>query len=439
MLGIFRYRFFYFLLLFSFGTNSFAGWTSSGGENLRDKINPWFLPNTSQVNYCILHDAQNFGQNLNDVKARVRKVLQIWKHQLQNLEFKTLYGPFDGKPELTLGTQEFIETSCEQADLNFQFGILTDEQFAKVSNPTQFMGLTVRTDYDQMNLRAKGFIYFSPERGPLKFNKENLIENPWSRDHGSFLLLALLHETGHLFGLQHGNEVPFMHESYLENLFVKNNYEFESDANWASEIERSDLFKKANFFKVEAKENVEVYRSCSSSAVSSPAKPIKIPEHNNVLGTFSSPIRSAEIFNKYMGFKSLDSGTQSSCTRLYFKKDSEAVFETTQNRNRKKSVLVGKAKKLLRLDSWHDRYAIVKIWLPKKQKVLSFYPGTEKNYLEKQLDLGIMQTTSLFKGTYQILESKLERPFFIEAKTFGRLRFGGTMDNIYYMDLYEGF
>lgn len=69
-----------------------AGWTSSGGETLKDKINPWFFQNTTQVNYCILVDQQNFGQSIENIRYRIRKSLQIWKHQLQNLQMRSIGG-----------------------------------------------------------------------------------------------------------------------------------------------------------------------------------------------------------------------------------------------------------------------------------------------------------------------------------------------------------
>jgi hypothetical protein len=408
-----------------------TGWTSSGGESLKDKINPWFLHNTPRVQYCILHDARNFGQPYEQVRKRVRYILNVWKLQIGNLEIRPISGPDNGTPNIRIGTQEFIESSCDQADLKFQFGVLTGEQFSKLGDPTKYIGVTVRTHYDRENLRAKGFIYFSPEQGPLKLNKEGLIENPWSRSGGAYLLLALLHETGHIFGFQHDKSLPIMEESYLENVLAKGNFEHDNDDNWVADIEKNHLLKKINFFRVDAKNDVPIYRGCASSAqsgsqpISKEPIPLAIPS-----------LDYGSVFEKYAGITTKPDGGMSYCYRMTTK-NSKLVFEVTQKNEGQNEVVIGRAENLLRHDSMDDRVAIVKIWLSKKQNLIDL--SSVKFYLEKQLDLGYMQSASLFKGTYKIMRNNVEHPFFISAKCFGHMRFGGTLDNVYYMDLLEGF
>lgn len=52
-----------FILLAVVGVLSldvYAGMDSGGGKIVKDSNNPWFVNNTSQVNYCIERDSSTF-------------------------------------------------------------------------------------------------------------------------------------------------------------------------------------------------------------------------------------------------------------------------------------------------------------------------------------------------------------------------------------------
>lgn len=205
-------KMFFRTLLLCIPISSFAGgWTSGGGELLGNSQNPWWLKNTPEVKYCILVDEQNFGSTLPILKGKISEALSYWKKQLA----KGYYGRDIKFGDIILGQQNFIEMkNCDEADLRFQFGLLDDEQLNFIQNPKKYVGLTIRTEYDQKTLKGKGFIYISPQGGPLK--PEKLPKDVWSINEGSLLLPTLIHELGHVFGLQHSDLIYFMRDDFLE-------------------------------------------------------------------------------------------------------------------------------------------------------------------------------------------------------------------------------
>ncbi len=212
-----------------------GGWSSGGGGLLKDKVNPWFLNNTHQVSYCILIDQKNFGVNLDVVKLQLSRAIEFWKEQFSHAILPKLstFG------QLQIASQTFTETSCHNdTDIVFQFGVLTQEQKKFLKDPTEYAAISVRTDYDKVNLRGKGFVYISPNSGALAYNSEGVIKSAWSVHDGQLLYLTLLHELGHVFGLQHmGSYGDLMSEGFVESIL-------------ASENLKMPIVEKFNFFSL---------------------------------------------------------------------------------------------------------------------------------------------------------------------------------------------
>lgn len=185
-------------------TTSFAGWASSGGDYFSTAKNPWYLSNTSKVSYCIAADEENFGETTGNVRVQIKKAFQYWKEQFEQAE--------KDSDAVELATQKFVETECDEyTDITFQLGILSPKQKRFLQHPEFSVARTVRTSYDEVNLRGKGFVYVSPETGPLALkalDRENTpILNRWSHAEGKLLEIVLIHEIGHIFGLQHAEGV----------------------------------------------------------------------------------------------------------------------------------------------------------------------------------------------------------------------------------------
>ncbi len=226
------------------GTNALAGWTSGGGDLLRDSQNPWFIQNTQVVKYCVAVDEKNFGVKRSRISDFVLNALKYWQKELGSLPSTQVSGQY----EFRLGTQIFNEVDCaDEVDVRFQFGVLSKQQRKKLGPTNEIVGVAVRTEYDQVNLKGKGFIYISPESGPLKLKLDNVHQTIWHLAHGAILYPTLLHEIGHMFGVRHtsGNGSGLMDERYLEAIVQDRRADLWAEV-W-SEIYR--LHMEPGFFK----------------------------------------------------------------------------------------------------------------------------------------------------------------------------------------------
>ncbi len=182
-----------------------ADWSSGGGLLSRDRMNPWWLANTKRVEFCIQIDAANFGMSQDLAKKRFFEAVNYWKESLANRDFLVSDKKMLQADQLGIGSQEFLFVdSCNQAKLRIQLGYLNEKQEKAIGNPRDFVGVTIREEYDKETMTGKGFVYISPESGPLKMDGENILPRPWSLKDGALLRLVLIHELGHLFGVQHG-------------------------------------------------------------------------------------------------------------------------------------------------------------------------------------------------------------------------------------------
>lgn len=197
---------------------SFAdgGMTGGGGGLVRDRNNPWFLQNTSDVKYCVEVSTDQFSAKVDLIQKSIEASIRYW-----NEEYASAVIPvFDTRIEpVRIATQEFKKVGCgESPDLVFQFGVMHPGQEKDIPHSEEFAGAAIRTAYDPVNMKGAGYIYISPDRGPWRFKgAPRGIQDFWSYGEGGLLFNVLVHEMGHVFGLQHTQQ-SVMSERYVEHI-----------------------------------------------------------------------------------------------------------------------------------------------------------------------------------------------------------------------------
>ncbi len=179
--------------------------SSGGGFIYETEANPWFMENTKEVPYCVEVDPTAFKLNQERVEQIVVKALDNWKNVFRDLDHNRFQpGASDLVGRVRLATQTFIRETCGPSTaLRFQFGRLSPPQRLYIPDTTFVIAQTVRTSYDEVNMRGSGFIYISADKGPLKPSSPLIDENRWIFNNGIILYRVLAHELGHMFGLQH--------------------------------------------------------------------------------------------------------------------------------------------------------------------------------------------------------------------------------------------
>lgn len=387
-----------------FTSMAHAGWTSGGGELIRDARNPWFLKNTQAVDYCIEVDEANFGLPRRQIETVVSKALNNWRLDFSET-VPAQVGPHGA--ELRIATQIFREVACNEAvPLRFQFGVLSGEQISQLGNPTKFLGIAVRTDYDPVQMRGRGFIYISPSRGPLRFESKDVVAEPWGIEDGALLYGVLLHEVGHIFGLTHTTEFGLMHERFPETL-----------VNARSAPSTAEVFKgfpRFHVFKYPDDPGPWVSRG-SCGAVSSPSSSESSRTAANNKVYWSEPLKS---------FYGIPDDVQ--CIYFSLKNNTFVVDAKRVDGSR---FQLGSAS-LNRKDPWGGQESALSIYFPDQQRV---YPGVAGLQSGPRL-----QARTIFKGLYKTANGKISREVGIIAQPFGMYRVSGSLNGNLIVDVDEG-
>lgn len=201
-----------------------GGAVSSGGGSFGDDHNPWFLRNVASATYCLNVDSATFSAGIDDIRADVQQAIAYWQQQF------TAVQTFDSVGVVKIATQSFSEVDCTDnpdVEIVLGYGGLTPDQLTDFTDPgdptvgpTSYIGCTMRTSYDAVNMRGKGYIYISSDMGAhIYYNDGNLIAPAWTKP--NLLLYALIHEWGHVFGFPHTGS-SIMSEVFLEQILDQN-------------------------------------------------------------------------------------------------------------------------------------------------------------------------------------------------------------------------
>ena len=183
-----------------------TGGMDSGGAEIRDdRANPWFLQNTPEVKYCVVINEAGISLPEDEVKNAVTLAIKYWKDEFALVNSGLNHG-------LRIATQRFeYENTCdEKTDIVFQFGKVFESQKKYIPAPKKTIGMAIRTSYDKVKLRGRGFVFIGADIGPDAIEMEGMHSRPWSvpvhNDHftrGGILHKMLVHELGHVFGIGH--------------------------------------------------------------------------------------------------------------------------------------------------------------------------------------------------------------------------------------------
>lgn len=179
-----------------------GGWISSGGESLIYARNPWFVKNTTQVNYCLKMDEPSFSISRAEVLNLISDSFLYWKNEFQKSGVRTQSSP----GYAVIASQDFrlIEKCDDETPLIFKLGkkTLSNKEIRYLKDPKKFIGVTIRKDYDLVTLRGSGVIYISADKGADAYtNNGHMISEAWRSP--TLFRYALMHELGHLFGIAH--------------------------------------------------------------------------------------------------------------------------------------------------------------------------------------------------------------------------------------------
>lgn len=213
-----------FITLPLLAAKSNGGWVSSGGEIFKNAKNPWFVKNTLTVNYCIQFSTAEFSLDEAVAIDLVAKSIAYWKDQFNGETVVKVKSPILSSALIDVATQNFIyHNSCDGSeDIIFKFGYkyLIQDEIDYLGEPQKYLGVTIRKNYDEINLKGSGVVYISGDLGVNSYAKssKDMIDQAWQ--YPKLLQYVIIHELGHIFGVPHTGS-GLMSEVFLDQLLIR--------------------------------------------------------------------------------------------------------------------------------------------------------------------------------------------------------------------------
>jgi hypothetical protein len=197
------------------------GWVSSGGELFEDSQNPWWLQNTPEVRFCVKVDKEAISATEDMIQLGFERAIGYWQSEFE--ELRRVAQVLNQSPlHVEIATQKFTRVGCdENPDLRILagFGSLSPTEAKFIGDTGRIIATSVRTNYDKVTLKGKGFVFLGSDLGKYKI-RQAASAKPWRKP--TLVKYAFVHELGHIFGIPHVGDGGLMAEGFLDETFSKN-------------------------------------------------------------------------------------------------------------------------------------------------------------------------------------------------------------------------
>jgi hypothetical protein len=256
----------------------------------------------------------------------------------------------------------------------------------------------MRTSYDRKNLHGKGYIYATPTQGPHKYGGTPLSYDPWTVGNGSFFFMTMLHELGHVFGLQHNVDGAqgLMGTKLVNNLFSLGLMAEPISEEIAKMIAED---KMGEFFRVSQVSDLVVCRGLSKSSALRPMA------NNFEFAAPEEPKSPAVLFDKVFG---LDSN-KDLCQKISIENQTFRVYGGPDQNS---LTMKGEAK-MSPIDLMGETWGagLVHLWIP--QEHTDFFKIKEPIFNHFSAAYHWSQE---LKGDFQLVENGQRTPIAFELK-----------------------
>ena len=184
-----------------------GGVGDGGGEQITAEENPWRV-GPEPIEYCI-ERASDFPQSQQALSALVAEVFSDWKSFFQKYQmdraFQSNTPNFPFNLTLPPSAREVTVCSVKKSQIRFVFGIMNPEiRQYKAMYADRVIGFAHRTNYDKKNFQGSGVVWITPHNSYEEHTGPMVNTFPdWNWR--ASLKHQLLHEVGHVFGMQHNS------------------------------------------------------------------------------------------------------------------------------------------------------------------------------------------------------------------------------------------
>ena len=183
-----------------------GGIGDGGGEQITAEANPWRL-GPAPIEYCI-ERSSDFPQSKQELSVLVAEVFHDWEiffHKYHMDGFFQHNAPNMPPLTLPLSAHELNFCSDKRSQIRFEFGVMNTEMRAyKAQYADRVLGFARRTNYDNRVFLGSDVVWIAPQNFYEEHTGTMINRFPdWTWR--ASLKHQLLHEVGHVFGMQHNS------------------------------------------------------------------------------------------------------------------------------------------------------------------------------------------------------------------------------------------